>query len=356
MRLANLLIPCLIALPLGAQGTRADYERMARMEDLLKAETARMRVEPTWMPDNASFWYRRNLPGDAREWVFVAARDGARRPAFDHARLARELSRELGRPVSADHLPLEHVDFTAAAGHLRFSTEEGWWDLDLRSGKLGKGRPPKDFAQASRDPDDDPAPTRTDRPQPSPDGRYVAQLEDANIVVRSTTGREVFRTRDGVASNPYTGALEWSPDSRKFVAQRATVVPIHRVTFVESSPKDQVEPKVHVNDYAKPGDPLPEVRPTLVNLETGQAHPRTPPSPRPPSTDTERTSRSIGPRIPAASSSSTTSAATRCSGSSPATRPRGRRRSWWTSAAPPSWTTRASSTSATWTPRTNWSG
>ena len=61
--------------------------------------------------------------------------------------------------------------------------------------------------------------------------------------------------------------MDWSPDSRRLVAQRATVVPLHKVTFVESSPKDQVEPRVHTHDYAKPGDPLPVVRPVLVDVE-----------------------------------------------------------------------------------------
>jgi len=95
-------------------------------------------------------------------------------------------------------------------------------------------------------------------------------VQDSNIVVRSASGKEVFRTTDGDTSNPYTGAMDWSPDGKKLVAQRTTVVPLHKVTFVESSPKDQLEPKVHVADYAKPGDPLPVVRPVLFNLETGK--------------------------------------------------------------------------------------
>jgi dipeptidyl-peptidase 4 len=276
MRMRALLLSASLALTLGAQGTKADFQREKDLGKALHAELGTMRVDPTWSTDGGFFWYRKNLAGGAHRWIAVTAKDGRKRPAFDHARLAVLLGHELGRAVAEDHLPLSNVAFSADASHLQFATEEGWWDLDLKGHRLAKGKAPEGFGAHVPGPFDDPLPTRTDKPVPSPDGHYVAQLVASNIVIRSCTGREVFRTTDGVTSNPYTGALDWSPDGTKLVAQRATEVPIHKVTFVESSPSDQLQPKVHVNDYAKPGDPLPEVRPTLINVQEGKVYPPDP--------------------------------------------------------------------------------
>ena len=53
-------------------------------------------------------------------------------------------------------------------------------------------------------------PQTTNRAAPvrSPNGRHTAQVQASNLVVRSASGKEIFRTTDGDASNPYTGALE----------------------------------------------------------------------------------------------------------------------------------------------------
>jgi dipeptidyl-peptidase 4 len=273
MRVQVALLSVSLALSLGAQGTQADYKRADDMGKVMSSEFNEMRVNPAWSKDGSFFWYRKNLTGETHRWIAVSAKDGHKRPAFDHARLAELLGKELGRTVTEDKLPVANVEFSADGKHLQFATDEGWWELDLKANHLGKGKAPAGFGSHRRGPYDDPFPTRTGRPVPSPDGHYTAQVVASNIVIRSCTGKEVFRTTDGVASNPYTGALDWSPDGTKLVAQRATVVPIHQVTFVESSPSDQEQPRVHVNDYAKPGDPLPEVRPTLINVKEGKAYP-----------------------------------------------------------------------------------
>ncbi len=267
-----MLKPALILLGLAgvlaAQGTRADYERAARMKALVTAELGQMALRPTWLEDGSAFWYRKGLPGGAAAWIRVEARSGARRPAFDHAALAAALARVTGRPVDAERLPLQDLAFLDGGKRLRFRTDEGWWSFDPRKGAVSPVQPPPEAPPAPR-PDDDPPPRRTAAPVRSPDGLKTAQLRDANIVVRTLGGKELFRTQDGDTQNPYTGALDWSPDGRSLVAQRTTVVPVRKVTFVESSPKDQLQPKVHVHDYAKPGDPLPVVRPVLIRLEGG---------------------------------------------------------------------------------------
>ena len=47
----------------------------------------------------------------------------------------------------------------------------------------------------------------------------------------------------------------------------------HKVYTVESSPKDQVQPKLHTQIYAKPGDKLPVARPRLFDVAAGKQIP-----------------------------------------------------------------------------------
>ncbi|GLH71743.1 peptidase [Geothrix limicola] len=257
------ILALLLGSVLSAQGTQADYQRAAKMKELVSAENKRLALDPTWMEDGASFWYRHGLPGGSQEWLRVQARTGREAPAFDHARLAAGLAKALGRPVDAAKLPIENLSFPGDGGHLLFRTEEGWWRFTLKTGLLEAGSPPKVGPKPPQVDDDEPSQRTTD-PVLSPNGRWSAQLQDSNVVIRSGS-KEVYRTTDGTTSDAYTGAFLWSPDGQKLVAQRASQVPIHKVTLVESSPKDQLEPKVHVVDYAKPGDPLPVIRPVLIN-------------------------------------------------------------------------------------------
>ena len=51
----------------------------------------------------------------------------------------------------------------------------------------------------------------------------------------------------------------WSPSARNNARSG-------QVYFVESSPRDQVQPKLHSHTYVKPGDPLPVQRPEMFDV------------------------------------------------------------------------------------------
>ena len=48
----------------------------------------------------------------------------------------------------------------------------------------------------------------------------------------------------------------WSPDSRTLLAFQTKTVDEKRVYYVESSPSDQVQPKLQSYPYLKPGDAI----------------------------------------------------------------------------------------------------
>ncbi len=108
----------------------------------------------------------------------------------------------------------------------------------------------------------------------SPDGVYTALVRDHNVVLRrNETGDERGLTVDGTAEDGYRGEFAWSPDSSRLVAIRVRAGDERRVTLVESSPGDQVQPKTHYYNYLKPGDRLPFPRPRLFDVSEGRAIP-----------------------------------------------------------------------------------
>ena len=89
----------------------------------------------------------------------------------------------------------------------------------------------------------------------SPDGRWLATIVKHNVVLLDkTTGREVALTKNGLAGDYYEDDFHWSPDSRRLVVKRTQAAQERKVYFVESSPADQLQPKLLSEDYLKPGD------------------------------------------------------------------------------------------------------
>jgi dipeptidyl aminopeptidase/acylaminoacyl peptidase len=103
---------------------------------------------------------------------------------------------------------------------------------------------------------------------PSPDGQWAAYLRNRNVFIRNVkSGAETALTTDGSDQDAYEGELLWSPDSRRLLAVRTEAGQEHKVYAVESSPKDQVQPKLQSWDYLKPGDKIARRRPYLFDIQ-----------------------------------------------------------------------------------------
>jgi dipeptidyl-peptidase 4 len=102
----------------------------------------------------------------------------------------------------------------------------------------------------------------------SPDGKWRARIADHNLVIEPTGGGDTLPlTKDGTGDHGYSPPFHWSPDSRKLVAFRTKSVETRRITIVQSSPPDQLQPKTKTIPYAKPGDPIPQSFPHLFAVE-----------------------------------------------------------------------------------------
>jgi dienelactone hydrolase len=326
------------------------------------------------MPDGHRLYYARELPGDAREYVFVDAATGERRPLFDGERLAASLGAALGKALDARHLPLKRIEIEAPsaspASALAFTAGDARWRCDLATYRVerlasseqtaghleevgattrtgpatelalvnrsrgtmvvywmdfsGHRRPygrvapggelrqhtyeghvwvitdeqdhelasfetpegggeiaihddgaatlPPSRRQALRAPAPAAAPAHASKAGEgvvaSPDGKLEAFVRDHQVFLRDVrTHAETRLTRDGTPKDVYAADdLSFSPDSAHLLAMRTTQGDERRVYLVESSPRDQLQPKLDSYGYLKPGDKVPVQRPRLFDL------------------------------------------------------------------------------------------
>jgi|SRR5579859_398876 len=325
-------------------------------------DVLRAHLDVHWLSDGHRFFYARELPGDAREYVFVDAATGERRPLFDGERLAASLGAALGKPVDARHLHLTRIEIEApsassasavtfttdaarwrcdlvtyrvdrlpsaeqTAGHLeevgattrtgpethlvmvnrsrgamvvywmdfgghrraygrvapggelRQHTYEGhvWVITDERDHELASFETPEGGGEIAIHDDGTEVPPKAGRPHASkaregvatsPDGKLEAFVRDHQVFLRDVrTHAETRLTRDGTAKDVYAAdELSFSPDSAHLLAMRTTKGAERRVYRVESSPRDQLQPKLDSYGYLKPGDDVPVHKPRLFDL------------------------------------------------------------------------------------------
>src|SRR5262249_38360031 len=107
-----------------AQGTHADYERANTLGKTVTGKIFRASVKPNWIDADSRFWYRNDLPDGKREFWLVDPAVPARKPAFDHSRMAATLTKLLGKPITADKLPIEHIAFTQGKAEVQVQVRE----------------------------------------------------------------------------------------------------------------------------------------------------------------------------------------------------------------------------------------
>ena len=255
--------------PAFAQGTLEDYNRAYSLRQKFSGyQVYHSDVNPHWVTGTSSFWYLQRTP-QGNEYLLVDADRQTRRPLFVRDSLAVQLQQSLGRRVDARNLPLDKGNLEVSLDVFRFVCDGYNWRYEIAANRLTReGKvPPRRKGRHWMETDDE----KGWGPVTSPDGKYEAYIKNDNIFVRDkASGRERQLSQDGTLSNYYSSYIQWSPDSRKVLSCRIRPVQKRYVYYVESSPRDQLQPKLHQQEYAKPGDELPFKVPCIFHVETGQ--------------------------------------------------------------------------------------
>lgn len=253
-----------------AQGTADDYRRAYSLREKYSANNVYYaNVTPQWIENTHGFWYVRNTP-EGRIYVAVNADKKDRTELFDHQKLAIALSQASKKEIKPGTLSLERLSVNKSLDTLRFVFNNQQWMYVVQSNQLtNEGTLPiPPTPRHWMEVDDE----KTAAPISSPDGKYMAFIKNDNIYVKEiATGKEKQLSLDGTLGNYYSAYLRWSPDSKKVASCKIRPVEKRYVYYVESSPVDQLQPKLHKQEYAKPGDELPFKVPCIYEVETGRS-------------------------------------------------------------------------------------
>jgi dipeptidyl aminopeptidase/acylaminoacyl peptidase len=291
-----LLLVCWSA-SIAAQGSAADYQRVEELTQRWRRMSRTERPEVRWLADGV--WWQQRSQGGRSEYVRVVVGESLQRTTSANLQdLGLPASAELLQPRrdggrSGDSARATMITFdnqTAAAIRLFWVDREGlakpygevapgqqrqlstyvghWWrGLDPAGAIVGVfaaeaigGRAVFDerAARQAR------ARDRGERRTPSP-----FSVQDGNLHWRSADGERPLTT-DGSAEDAYHEPRHWSPDRRRVLGFRVRAAQAHPVRLIESAPTDQLQPKLHVVDYLKPGDRIAESRPCLWDAELGR--------------------------------------------------------------------------------------
>ena len=106
----------------------------------------------------------------------------------------------------------------------------------------------------------------------SPNSSLVAFIRNDNIYVAKPDGSQARAlSTEGTLSHYFSSYIHWSPDSRYVAVNRIRPIEKRYVYYVESSPADQLQPILHKQEYAKPGDELAQKTPYIFEVATGRA-------------------------------------------------------------------------------------
>ena len=249
--------------------------RYAKAESLLSYNLKKLiqtpRVVPAWVRNTDTFSYRR-ATSDGSEFVLVDAKAGARRPAFDHERMARALSEFLKEEVKATALPFYAIE--VGDGVLRVAVKLQRLEISLDTYAIKVVGP--SFGETT-----------------SPDGKWAVGFTDLNLYIRDTATNEQRQlTSDAAdaftyARSPDASAVRvmqenlgftmpptilWSQDSRRFVTFRLDQRKCQLMHLVRSAPPDGGRPRPMTYRYSLVGDEnLGTAEYFVFEAATGQA-------------------------------------------------------------------------------------
>jgi hypothetical protein len=188
----------------------ADYDRAFAMRNKYQGLGINIIERANWIDQTSRFWYRKAVKG-GNEFVLVDAETLAKRPAFDHEKLAAALSSASGQKLTGLMLPFPTISFVDSERGIQFIAFGSTWRCEISDYTCKKtgaaptgfpGRPPTDDPPSEFDNDvfdgmTDLSPqqgqrgqgSQDGRPNPdaqkeaSPDGKWEAIIQNFNVFI-----------------------------------------------------------------------------------------------------------------------------------------------------------------------------
>ena len=249
-----------------SQGTTDDYNRAFSLQDKLKDKVYYSDITPQWIGSTNRFWYVNTTP-QGKMYMLTDAKSKTRKELFDRNKLALELSIAVDKPIDAFKLPIQKCKVSNSTDTLFFVYNSYNWTYSVKKNFLkrwDKIENKKDEYWGNSDDD------RTGEPVISPDKSMNAFVKENNVFIKDIkTGIDRALSTDGTKDDYYSSTMNWSPDSKKLAIMRIHAADMPILYLIESSPSDQLQPKLQKRDYRKPGDVLPVRTPVIFDVASG---------------------------------------------------------------------------------------
>ncbi|WP_421918910.1 prolyl oligopeptidase family serine peptidase [Marinifilum sp.] len=262
MRIIYLLVFVALSHSVLAQISVNDYKR-ADSTYLFNSLVTHHQLEATWLTDS-TFWYKTN-GSEGIKYKLVSTSSLNKKELFRKDLLLRQYNSLFGTNKKSDSFSLKNLKVDNEANTLFFEAENYHCTYFIDKDKLEKGKAVEKkedtyWATSKDDLDNDPV--------LSPDSIWMAYIKNYNVFVKNLkTKEETQLSNDGSAGDLYSAFLKWSSDSKKLATFKVRQHHKQYFYMIESSPKDQLQPKLHKREYLKPGDVVPIRRPALFSVE-----------------------------------------------------------------------------------------
>ena len=257
------------SLLLSAQGTLDDYLRAKNLRSAIGDAVFNTPMHIKWNEDGDAFVYEKKSP-TGKQFIFVDAATLKKELLFDKTTLSDAIKKELNQDFDINFLNGSTLKLVGKT-NVEFSYKYVIWEYNISSKSLKKIKNDEDNGRSggywgNRFDDS------KGRPVLSPDKKKSAYIKNHNIyyALVDDPKSEKQLTYDGNPGEYYNANIQWSPDSKKLTGSKVAKQEVRILTLLESSPIDQLQPKLQTRHYAKPGDALPQYLPVIYNLESNK--------------------------------------------------------------------------------------
>jgi len=244
--------------------TTSDYKQADSLVDLFNNKVFHAIQKANWVEGKPVFWYS-TLTAKGKEFWTVNAEKLNKEKLFETDKLVRQLSVLTKKPVKNEEFSPVNPKLSADTKLFTFQIDTLLFEWNriknelIKTGTKPLEKPEGYWGEKAED--------HTGPPVKSPDGKWFAFIRENNVFVKDSLGKnQIQMSFDGSVGEYYSAELFWSPDSKKLAGTKVRAEIPHYIYFIESSPSDQLQPKLQKRYYPKAGDALPISSPVLFNI------------------------------------------------------------------------------------------